>query len=257
MTLRRPLLLLGPPGVSKTTMLRVLAGRAADDRDAVHWVTGDEQLSAHVLVGTFDPALVLREGYRAEHFWPGPLVRAMRDGGILYIEELNRAPSGALNALITALSERYVDVAHLGRVHAAPGFMVVGSANPLDDIGTGRLSRGLMDRFLVLEVDYQPRDEEIEIVLREAPAAGRRLAAFAVDLVRRTRHHPELRTGRRSGRRSTWPACWLARPACCASRPTRHCCAVWSARHSPAGSGCGPLSVVLHVMWSWSCSQAW
>src|SRR5439155_488301 len=82
-------------------------------------------------------------------------------------------PSGALNALITALSERYVDVAHLGRVHAAPGFMVVGSANPLDDIGTGRLSRGLMDRFLVLEVDYQPRDEDIEIVLREAPAAGR------------------------------------------------------------------------------------
>jgi MoxR-like ATPase/Mg-chelatase subunit ChlD len=194
-TLRRPLLLLGPPGVSKTTMLRVLAGRAADDRDAVHWVTGDEQLSAHVLVGTFDPALVLREGYRAEHFWPGPLVRAMRDGGILYIEELNRAPSGALNALITALSERYVDVAHLGRVHAVPGFMVVGSANPLDDIGTGRLSRGLMDRFLVLEVDYQPRDEEIEIVLREAPAAGQRLAAFAVDLVRRTRDHPDFRYG--------------------------------------------------------------
>ncbi len=195
MTLRRPVLLLGPPGVSKTTMLRVLAGPVADDRDAVHWVTGDEQLSAHVLVGTFDPSLVLREGYRAEHFWPGPLVRAMQDGGILYIEELNRAPSGALNALITALSEHYVDVAHLGRVHAAPGFMVVGSANPLDDIGTGRLSRGLMDRFLVLEVDYQPRDEEIEIVLREAPEAGQRLAAFAVDLVRRTRDHPDFRYG--------------------------------------------------------------
>src|SRR5439155_12179012 len=60
---------------------------------------------------------------------------------------------------------------------------------------TGRLSRGLMDRFLVLEVDYQPRDEEIEIVLREAPGAGQRLAAFAVDLVRRTRDHPDFRYG--------------------------------------------------------------
>jgi Mg-chelatase subunit ChlD len=73
--------------------------------------------------------------------------------------------------------------------------MVVGSANPLDDVGTGRLSRGLMDRFLVLELDYQPRREEIEIVLREAPAAGERLAAFVVDLARRTRGHPDFRYG--------------------------------------------------------------
>lgn len=200
--LRRPVLLIGPPGVSKTSMLRTLAGvgplmpgTADGGRDPVHWVTGDEQLSAHVLVGTFDPALVLREGYRPEHFTPGPLVTAMRDGAILYIEELNRAPSGALNVLITALSEGYVDVPHLGRVRAADGFMVTGSANPLDDVGTGRLSRGLLDRFLVLEVGYQPRDEEAEIVRRAAPAAGNKLAGFAVDLTRRTREHPDFRYG--------------------------------------------------------------
>lgn len=193
--LRRPVLLLGPPGVSKTTMLRVLAGPVVPGREPVHWVTGDEQLSAHALVGTFDPSLVLREGYLPAHFSPGPLVRAMREGGILYIEELNRAPSGALNVLITALSDRHVEVAHLGRVQAAPGFMVAGSANPLDDIGTGRLSRGLLDRFLVLEIGYQPREEEIEIVLRNAPGASQRLAVLAVDVARATRDHPDFRYG--------------------------------------------------------------
>lgn len=211
--LRRPVLLLGPPGVSKTTMLRALAGGSAgpadhgpadhspagdgpaQHRDAVHWVTGDEQLSAHVLVGTFDPSLVLREGYRAEHFWPGPLVEAMRRGGILYIEELNRAPSGALNVLITALSEGYVEVAHLGRVEASSGFMVVGSANPLDDVGTARLSRGLLDRFLVVEVDYQSRADELEIVRRQVRGSAGRLVGLAVDLTRRTRGHPDIRQG--------------------------------------------------------------
>ena len=49
--------------------------------------------------------MVLKDGYRPEHFVPGPLARAMRAGGILYVEELNRAPSGALNALLTALSD--------------------------------------------------------------------------------------------------------------------------------------------------------
>ena len=209
-----------------------------------------------MLVGTFDPSLVLREGYRPEHFWPGPLVRAMRDGGILYIEELNRAPSGALNVLITALSERFVDVAHLGRVGAAPGFMVVGSANPLDDVGTGRLSRGLLDRFLVVELGYQPRHEEIEIVLRGAPVAGERLAAFAVDLARRTRDHPDFRYGA-SIRAAIDLASLLAGqaselrggPAGQAGRAgrTRSCCAAWSAPHSPGGCGCGQPSPVRHV----------
>jgi MoxR-like ATPase len=191
----KAVLLLGLPGVSKTTMVRALAAELGDRADAFVDVTGDEQLTAHALVGGFDPARVIADGYRPDHFLPGPLARAMTAGGILYVEELNRAPAGALNALLTALSERYVEAPRLGRIEAAEGFTVVGAANPLDDVGTSRLSRGLADRFLILELDYQPRDEELEIVRRRSGPASEALIAFTVDVARESRRRPDLRHG--------------------------------------------------------------
>jgi MoxR-like ATPase len=191
----KAVLLLGLPGVSKTTMLRALASHLGQEPDRFVDVTGDEQLTAHALVGTFDPPMVLKDGYRPEHFVPGPLVRAMRAGGIVYLEEANRAPSGALNVLITALSERYLEVPRLGRVDASPGFTVVGAANPLDDVGTARLSRGLADRFIILELDYQSREEELEIVARRCGGGQAGFHAFAVDVARESRRHPDLRHG--------------------------------------------------------------
>jgi MoxR-like ATPase len=191
----KAVLLLGLPGVSKTTMLRALARHLGQEPDRFVDVTGDEQLTAHALVGTFDPPMVLKDGYRPGHFVPGPLVQAMRAGGIVYLEEVNRAPSGALNVLITALSERYLEVPRLGRVDARPGFTVVAAANPLDDVGTARLSRGLADRFLILELDYQPREEELEIVARRCGSERAGFHPFAVDIARESRRHPDLRHG--------------------------------------------------------------
>ncbi len=176
-------------------MVRALAHHLGDEPDRFVDVTGDEQLTGHALVGTFDPPMVLKEGYRPEHFVPGPLARAMNAGGILYLEEMNRAPSGALNVLMTALSERYLEVPRLGRVDAREGFTVVGAANPLDDVGTTRLSRGLVDRFVTLELDYQAREDELAIVGRRCGGERAGFHAFAVDLGRESRVHPDLRHG--------------------------------------------------------------
>ena len=187
--------MIGLPGVSKTTMVRALAHHLGDESDRFVDVTGDEQLTGHALVGTFDPPMVLKEGYRAEHFVPGPLARAMGAGGILYLEEMNRAPSGALNVLMTALSERYLEVPRLGRIEARDGFTVVGAANPLDDVGTTRLSRGLVDRFVTLELDYQTREEELAIVRRRCDDERAGFHAFAVDLGGESRKHSDLRHG--------------------------------------------------------------
>ncbi len=192
---RKAVLLVGLPGVSKTTMLRALARHLGTEPDRFIDVTGDEQLTAQILVGTFDPALVLKGGYQPDYFMPGPLARAMLAGGILYVEELNRAPSGALNALMTALSEGYIEVPRFGRVEARPGFTVVGALNPLDDVGTARLSRGLADRFIVLELDYQPAEEELEIVRRRCGSERAAFQVFAIEICRESRRHPELRHG--------------------------------------------------------------
>ncbi len=191
----KAVLLIGLPGVSKTTMVRALAHHLGDEPDRFVDVTGDEQLTGHALVGTFDPPMVLKEGYRPGHFVSGPLARAMTAGGILYLEEMNRAPSGALNVLMTALSERYLEVPRLGRIQARPGFTVIGAANPLDDVGTMRLSRGLVDRFVTLELDYQARDEELTIVARRCGPERAGFHAFAVDVGRESRGHADLRHG--------------------------------------------------------------
>jgi MoxR-like ATPase len=191
----KAVLLIGLPGVSKTTMVRALAHHLGDEPDRFVDVTGDEQLTGHALVGTFDPPMVLKAGYQPEHFVPGPLARAMQAGGILYLEEMNRAPAGALNVLMTALTERYLEVPRLGRVEARPGFTVVGAANPLDDVGTTRLSRGLVDRFVTVELDYQTRTDELAIVARRCGDERAGFHEFAVDLGRASRAHPDLRHG--------------------------------------------------------------
>ena len=70
----------------------------------------------------------------------------MRDGSLLYIEEINRIPEETLNVLITVMSERELHVPRLGRVVAEPGFRLVAAMNPFDAIGTARISSAVYDR---------------------------------------------------------------------------------------------------------------
>ena len=88
-TAGRDLLLEGPPGTSKSTILRAITESWGIP---LMFVEGNGELTPARLVGHHNPARVLREDYSADNFVPGPLVDAMQRGGFLYIEELNRAP---------------------------------------------------------------------------------------------------------------------------------------------------------------------
>ncbi|HVV20265.1 MAG TPA: MoxR family ATPase [Pseudonocardiaceae bacterium] len=193
----RDIVLEGPPGTSKSTMLRAIT---AEWGIPLVFVEGNADLTPAKLVGHHNPARVLREDYSADNFVDGPLLTAMREGGFLYIEEFNRAPEDTLNTLLTAMAERRIAVPRAGTVVAAPTFRVVASMNPYDNVGTTRLSTSVHDRLCRLAVDYQDASAERGIVALRAPldvdpALYGRLVADAVAVTRATREHPDVRQG--------------------------------------------------------------
>jgi MoxR-like ATPase len=191
----RDILLEGPPGTSKTTMLTAITQEWGIP---LLFVEGNADLTPAKLVGHHNPARVLKEDYSADNFVAGPLVEAMREGGFLYIEEFNRAPEDTLNTLLTAMADRSIAVPRVGRIAAKPTFRVIASMNPYDNVGTTRLSTSVHDRLNRLAVDYQDAPSEEAIVrLRTGAhgAVGDRLVADAVAVTRATRSHPDVRQG--------------------------------------------------------------
>jgi MoxR-like ATPase len=191
----RDIILEGPPGTSKTTMLKAITEEWGIP---LLFVEGNADLTPTKLVGHHNPARVLREDYSADNFVAGPLIEAMRAGGFLYIEEFNRAPEDTINTLLSAMADRSITVPRVGTIVAKPTFRVIASMNPYDNVGTTRLSTSVHDRLNRLALDYQDAPAEEGIVTLRTHADGplqEWMVADAVAVTRATRNHPDIRQG--------------------------------------------------------------
>lgn len=188
----RDVLIEGPPGTSKSTLLGAITEQWGIP---LVFVEGNADLTPARIVGHHNPARVLREDYSDDNFVAGPLVEAMRSGGFLYVEEFNRAPEDTINTLLTAMAERRIAIPRVGTVVALPTFRVVASMNPYDNVGTTMLSRSVHDRMCRLAITYQDAECERGIVALRSDTESPRLIADAVALTRATREHPDITQG--------------------------------------------------------------
>jgi len=188
----RHILLEGDVGVGKTTLAHAMASYFTQNLERVD---GDERYSSAKLVGHFDPPMVIEQGYSWDSFVTGPLTKAMKQGAILFLNELNRMPEGTQNVLLAAMDEGIIIIPKLGDVKAKEGFFIISAMNPAELVATTPLSEALRDRFVWIRLQYQPEEEEENIVRVRTGIKDDKIIKIAVKIVRQTRDWPDLRRG--------------------------------------------------------------
>jgi nitric oxide reductase NorQ protein len=152
-------LIIGPKGTGKTTLVRKFASQMKKELYSVNFSLRTRE--SH-LIGT----KTLGKGEIS--FVEGILVKSMRDGNMLYLDELNAAEADVLLRLDEALDDRrqlVLKEAEGQTVNAAADWFVIATINPLSHVGTKELPPQLLSRFpFRLKLDYPPEDVELQII---------------------------------------------------------------------------------------------
>ncbi|MBR0714663.1 CbbQ/NirQ/NorQ/GpvN family protein [Bradyrhizobium liaoningense] len=165
---RLPVLLKGPTGCGKTRFVAHMAARLGLP---LHTVACHDDLTAADLTGRY----LLRGG---DTIWTdGPLTRAVREGGICYLDEVVEARKDVTVVLHPLTDDRRIlPLERTGEELVAPaGFMLVVSYNPGYQTLLKALKPSTRQRFVAIEFDFLPVEEEVAVVAAESGLAPDRV----------------------------------------------------------------------------------
>ncbi len=176
-------LLVGPTATGKS-LCAFESFERTKDKKPVFVIEGHESLKEFDLLGGHLP-----DGKDNFNWTDGVLVKAMKVGGYLFIDEANRMPTRTLNILLGVISRGAVVLTEHGseEVKVKDGFQVVMAMNLGKGYSVNTLDTALLNRFsCVLEYRYLlPKDEE-DLLVKETgidPA----IAAIMVKVAGETR----------------------------------------------------------------------
>ena len=154
-------IIIGPKGTGKTTLVREYAIRKSKNLQSINFSLRTRE--SH-LIGTKS----LTDGNIG--FDEGILVKSMKEGNILYLDEINAAEADVLLRLDEALDDRRQLILKESSgevIKAKDSWFVVSTINPLTHVGTKELPPQILSRFPVrVRLDYPPEDIEYQIIKR-------------------------------------------------------------------------------------------
>ena len=152
-------IIIGPKGTGKTSLVRDFAKNKNINLESINFSLRTRE--SH-LIGT----KTLTDG--TVSFDEGLLIKSMKRGDMLYLDEINSAEADVLLRLDEALDDRRQIVLKESTgevVKAKDGWFVVATINPLSHSGTKELPPQLLSRFPVrIRLEYPPENIELEIV---------------------------------------------------------------------------------------------
>ncbi|MGF7117239.1 AAA family ATPase [Methanobacterium oryzae] len=193
LSLKKPILIEGPPGTGKTELSKAIS--KAFERDFFR-IQCYEGITFEQIVGEWNYQKQLlsletskinkkeEDVFKEDFFIKRPLLSAFmnKKSSVILIDEIDKADEEVESFLLQALGEKQITVNDLGTFELQNELMVIMTSN-----SQRQLLDETKDRCLYLYIDYPNFEREVEIVKSHTPEASLRLVKSVVKTIQKIR----------------------------------------------------------------------